>query len=402
MMPSLRAFALLLGAALAAGPAAPAGRQGADETPQQRAESEFARGVILHQAGDVLGAIQAYERALDLDPGRLDARSNLGAALAHLSRFDEAVEQYQKALEIDPGQNAVRLNLGLAQYKSSHVDEAAKTFQEALRREPSNTKARLLLADCLLQMDRNREVVDVLEPHESEYGEDRLFAYLLGTALVRLNQTQRGQVYIDRLFRDGETPEGLLLLGAQYLRRNDHREALPRLQKAAEQNPELPTVHTLLGIALMDTGDRPGAMAEFRKELQRNPDDFEANLRLGLLLRDEDKVDLADDYISRAARLRPDHPDVLYGQARIRLAREDLQGAREVLEKLVALAPDYEGGHVLLGTVFYRLQMRKEGDRERAIVEKLKAARAASAAPEEAPGNGAPSSGASAASEGPR
>jgi tetratricopeptide (TPR) repeat protein len=195
----------------------------------------------------------------------------------------------------------------------------------------------------------------------------------------------RGQVYIDRLFKDGETAEGQLLLGVQYLRRNDHREALPRLKRAAELNPQLPTVHSIYGIALMNTGDRPAAMAEFRRELQRNPDDFEANLRLGLLLRDENDVDLAADYIEHAARLRPGHPDVLYAQARIRLASSDLDGALKLLEQLVSAAPDFEGGHVLLGTVYYRLQRKADGDRERAIVEKLKAARAAKAQAEPPP-----------------
>jgi tetratricopeptide (TPR) repeat protein len=351
----------------------------------ERAEQEFAKGVVLHQASDYMGAIQAYERSLVLDPKRLDARSNLGAALARLGRYDEAVEHYRKVLEADPGQAGVRFNLGLALYKSFRVEPAAAVFEEVLERDPGHKAARLLLADCSLQLGKDARVVELLTPYEKELGGDRLFPYLLGSALLRQGDTARGQVYIDQLFRDGETAEGLLLLGAQYMRRNDHREALPRLKRAVELNPQLPTVHTLYGIALMDTGDRPGAMAAFRSELQRNPDDFEANLRLGLLLRDEDQIELAADYIARAARLRPKHPDVLYAQARVSLARDDVASARKHLEELVSVAPDYEGGHVLLGTVYYRLQMRAEGDRERAIVERLKAARAAKSAAEPQP-----------------
>ena len=352
----------------------------------ERAEQEFAKGAVLHQAGDLMGAIQSYERALGLDPKRIDARSNLGAALARLGRYDEAVEHYRQVLAVDHGQDGVRLNLGLALYKAFRIEPAAAVFEELLTRDPRQKAARLLLADCSLQLGRDARVVELLAPFEKELGDDRLVPYLLGTALVRQGDTIRGQVYIDRLFRDGETAEGLLLLGAQYMRRHDHREALPRLKRAVELNPQLATVHTLYGIALMDTGDRPGAMAEFRRELQRNPDDFEANLRLGLLLRDENQVDLAADYIARAARLRPSHPDVLYAEARIRLARDDVAGARKLLEQLVTAVPEYEGGHVLLGTVYYRLQMRAEGDRERAIVEKLKAARAAKADAKEAIG----------------
>jgi tetratricopeptide (TPR) repeat protein len=389
---------LLLGAVLAALPAVAAAQQapsaGAEPalTDAQRADEEFARGVVLHKAGDVLGAIQAYERVLSLAPDRIDARSNMAAALVRLGRYDEAVDQYTKALAADPGQNAVRLNLGLALYKASRVDQAQKVFQDVLDRDSGQKTALLLLADCSLQLGQEARVVKLLTPRESEFTEDRLFAYLLGTALVRQGDVLRGQTYIDRLFKDGESAEGLLLLGAQYLRRGDAREAVPRLKRAVELNPQLPTVHSLYGVALMNTGDRPAAMAEFRRELQSNPNDFEANLRLGLLLRDENKVDLAADYVDRAARLRPKHPDVLYGLARIRLAQDDLPGARKTLEELTEAAPEFEGGHVLLATVYYRLQMKAEGDRERAVVEKLKAEREAreGAAQAAAPAGGTP------------
>ena len=49
-------------------------------------------------------------------------------------------------------------------------------------------------------------------------------------------------------------------------------------------------------------------MAAFQRELRTNPNDFQANLRLGLLLRDENRLDEASDYLTRAARLRPKRP----------------------------------------------------------------------------------------------
>ncbi len=220
-------------------------------------------------------------------------------------------------------------------------------------------------------------MVALLQPREAELLDDHLFAYLLGTALIQTNDLERGQAVIDRLFRDGESAEGHLLIGIQHMRHVDSREAVTHLQKAAELNPELPTVHSVLGVALMNNGDRPGAMAAFRRELKTNPNDFQANLRLGLLLRDEDRLDEARDYLQRAARLRPKDPDVLYGFARIQLGKDELAAAQKTLEELTASAPEFEGGHVLLATVYYRSGRREDGDRERAIVEKLKAAREA-------------------------
>jgi tetratricopeptide (TPR) repeat protein len=343
--------------------------------PETRADEAFAKGVLLHQDGDVIGAIDAYEQALKLQPWRLDARSNLGAALVKLGRFDEAVAEYRKALETDPGQEAIRFNLALALYKSGQLDEAAAEFQQVLDRDPGQQSALLLLADCQLQLGNDARVVELLSPREGDLGSDRLFSYLLGTALIRQNDTRRGQAVIDRLFSGGETAEGHLLLGIQQMRKDDSRAAVPELQRAAELNPELPGVHSLLGIALMNTGERPAALAEFKRELRTNPNDFQANLRLGLLLRDENRLDEAFDYLTRAGRLRPNDPDVLYGVARIQLGREELEAAQKTLEQLTTGAPGFEGGHVLLATVYYRRGRKEDGDRQRAVVERLQAER---------------------------
>jgi Flp pilus assembly protein TadD len=353
-----------------------------------RSDELFAKGVAFHQAGDLLGAIDAYEGALRITPWRLDARSNLAVALVKLGRHDEAIEQYRKALETDPGQVAIRFNLGLALYKSARIEEAAAEFEGVLERDPAQQPARLLLADCRLQMGQNRQVIELLVPYEAELGEERLFAYLLGTALIREDEFQRGQAMIDVLFRGGETAEGHLLLGAQHLRRENYHGALPELERAVELNPDLHGAHSMLGIALMNTGDRPGAEAAFRTELRANPNDFEANMRLGLLLRDEDRLDEAMDYLRRADHLRPGHPDVLYGLARLHIAHDELDTAEKLLTELTEASPDFEGGHVLLANVYYRQNKRELGDRERAIVEELKAKRKASEPP--LPGASAP------------
>ncbi len=71
------ALAAIPATALAQPPAPPA--VPASPAPPT-AEESFARGVQLHQAGDILGAIEAYQDALQQEPQRIDARSNLGAA----------------------------------------------------------------------------------------------------------------------------------------------------------------------------------------------------------------------------------------------------------------------------------------------------------------------------------
>jgi len=68
---------VLVGLAHVAAPAA-AGAQ-VSTAPQKdavtRSDEAFAKGVALHQAGDIIGAIDAYDQALKLTPWRLEVWS---------------------------------------------------------------------------------------------------------------------------------------------------------------------------------------------------------------------------------------------------------------------------------------------------------------------------------------
>jgi tetratricopeptide (TPR) repeat protein len=355
----LLSLLLTLPAALAAQPAPPS------------AEESIARGVQLHQSGDILGAIEAYQDVLRKEPQRVDARSNLGAAYVRLGRYEDAVREYRRALEVQPEQAAVRFNLALALYKTGLIPEAARELEAALARDPGNKAALLLLADCRLQMGDEARVVALLEPHEADLGQDRLYCYLMGTALLRRNDLPRGQLFIDRLFREGDTATVRLLMAVAHLRRDDARSALVDLQRAVELDPTLPTVHGLHGRALMEVGQRAEAVEAFRREFANNPNDFDSNLYLGLLLKDDGELAEAADHLRRANRLRPEDPRVLYGLGGLHLAAGRVEEAVKALEAVVTSVPDYAKAHVLLATAYYRLKKTELGDREKATVARL-------------------------------
>jgi tetratricopeptide (TPR) repeat protein len=338
------------------------------------ADALLARAVALHQSGDTVGAIENYEAALEKDPTRVEARSNLGAAYAQLGRYTEAVENYRKVLELRPDLHQVRFNLALAFYKSSRMAEAAGELERVVAQDAANLRAVLLLADCRAQLGQDAGVVDLLGPRESDFKDDRLYAYLLGNALIRRNEILRGQVLIDRLFKDGETAEARLLMGVAHLSRSDFRAAVPELERAVALNAALPGAHSLLGRALMGAGRRDDSVKAFAAELALCPNDFEANLYLGIMLKDDGKLDEAHEHLKRAQRLRPRDVGVEYALGALHLAAGRAEEAREALEIVAAEAPDYRQGHVLLATAYYRLKDKEKGDREQRLAETLRAA----------------------------
>ncbi len=337
------------------------------------AEDVLRHAIELHQKGDIAAAIPAYRAYLTRVPGNVMARSNLGAALAHAGLYEEAIIEYNKALEAQPGNAPVRLNLALAYYKAARISQAARELERVTAGQPGNHQAILLLADCDLRLGENKKVIELLSPLERESPDDRAIIYMLGTALIRDNQPDRGQVLVDRILRDGDSAEARLLMGATKFSGQDFAGALSDFKRAVELNPSLPDLYAYYGMALAATGDTPGAEGAFRKELETNPNDYTSNIQLGILLTQEEKHAEARERFQHALAVRPGDAAARYQMAALDLQDGNTEAARTALEKLTREIPQFVEAHVSLATVYYREKRKQDGDRERAIVLRLNA-----------------------------
>jgi tetratricopeptide (TPR) repeat protein len=353
------------------------GGRAAAQPQAGEADSSFDRAVGLHKAGDVAGAIREYRAILARSPGRVDVRSNLGAAYAQLGRYSEAVGEYQQALAADRGNTAVRFNLALAFYKGALFSEAAGELAQVAAAEPQNANAVLLLADCRLRLGEHKKVIELLAPLDAARADDRVLAYLLGTAFIQDKQFEKGQALIDRILRGGDSAEARAMLGAAHLMARDYQSALKEFERGLELNPRTPTLNALHGQALMYTGETERAAQAFRRELEINANDFEANIYLGILLKKEAKNDEALAYLQRAAQVRPLDLNARYHVAGIHLTSGKAAEAQRLLEAVVKDAPDFLEARVLLAQAYYRLRRKADGDREQEIIRKLNAERQA-------------------------
>jgi tetratricopeptide (TPR) repeat protein len=337
----------------------------------------FAEATRLHESGEIEAAIKAYQAILASRPERADVRSNLGAAFARLGRYQEAVEQYQRALFVDRRNHTIRFNLALAHYKAAQYDEAATELASLAAEQPENLNAILLLADCRLRLGENKKVIELLSPLESKHGDHRVFAYLLGSALVSDKQLEKGQALIDRVFRAEDSAEAHALLGAAHLMTEDSQSALKEFERAIQLNPKLPTLRAWYGRTWLRLGEIENARKAFEGELEINPADFESNLYLGVLLRKDGKLDEALAHLRRASQARPKDAGVRYLIGSVFMATGKIAEAQQLLEAVVKEVPDFVEAHVLLARAYYRLNRKEDGDRHQAIIQKLNAERQA-------------------------
>jgi tetratricopeptide (TPR) repeat protein len=373
-MRKLRAFIPVLACLFLA---AVAGKEAIAQKPVDDVEGAFAEAMRLHQSGDIEGAIRGYLAILARRPELGDVRSNLGAAYARLGRYEDAIAQYKQALARDQRNQTIRYNLALAYYKAALFAEAAGEMTPLIPLIPEDQAERLsailIIADCQVRLGEYKKVIKLLSPLEAAYGDNRAFAYLFGNALISDNQIAKGQALIDRVFRGEDSAEARLLIGSILLVADDKHAAVKEFERAIELNPKLPSLQAWYGRALMRLGDSESAIVAFKRELADNPNDFEANLYMGILLKRDKSLDEAFDRLSRAAQLRPRDSYARFHLASLHAARGKPGEALPLLEAVTKEFPDFTEARVLLASVYYRLNRKAEGDRERAIVQKLNA-----------------------------
>jgi protein O-mannosyl-transferase len=128
---------------------------------------------IADSPGRLPEAIAHYRAALAVQPESVEARSDLGSALAKNGQFQQGIAEYRTALEIAPDCAICRKNLTVAEaqwaqelfengvklQKSGQAQQAIQQFQAALRLAPENAEAHNNLGVALASAGRTADAV---------------------------------------------------------------------------------------------------------------------------------------------------------------------------------------------------------------------------------------------------
>jgi tetratricopeptide (TPR) repeat protein len=237
---------------------------------------------------------------------------------------------------------------------------------------PDHAQARQLLGVSLVELGRDDEAVNYLEPALQSARAEATALYSLGLAYLRLRRGDVGGVAKRLAAREDGAALSLLLQGQAHLEEFAFEKAATELEAAAKLSADLPRINFLLGLAYFKLGRLPEARERLELELSQAPDDFLTLFYLASLLEKQNDLDSAGRRIEAALAQQPRSVEALTLAGSVFFKQGRTAESVRALERATREQPDNSEARYLLARGYQKLGRKQEAAREFKEVERLK------------------------------
>ena len=329
----------------------------------QDAEAHSYRGVALAQLGRMHEALAAFDEALKINPQFAEAHYNRGVALTELGRTDEALAAFDRALAINPQDAKAHHNRGAVLAKLGRTDEALVAFDRALAINPQDAEAHQNRGAVLTQLRRMNEALVAFDEALKINPQFAEAHYNRGLALAQLGRTDEARAAFDCALAAFDRALAINLQDAKahhsrglaLTQLGRMHEALAAFDEALKINPQFAEAHNYRGLALAKLRRMDEALAAFDRALAINPQDAEAHHGRGVALAQLGRTDEALAAFDHALAINPQDAEAHHGRglALARLGRTD--EALAAFDRALAINPQDARTHYNRGVALTEL-----------------------------------------------
>ncbi|HEU4391107.1 MAG TPA: tetratricopeptide repeat protein, partial [Blastocatellia bacterium] len=164
---------------------------------EQLAEGHISLGNVKEfYDWDWAGAEAEFRRALELDPGSVDAHTFYAVLLMHLERSDEAIRQCQVAEQLDPLSAATQSVLGRVLYRARRYEEALPHLQRAVEIEPRRRDSNFRLGDVYTELGRYDEAIRAFQNSRELVGDNESFRVGVARVYAKMGRAREARQMI--------------------------------------------------------------------------------------------------------------------------------------------------------------------------------------------------------------
>ncbi|HLN98593.1 MAG TPA: tetratricopeptide repeat protein, partial [Pyrinomonadaceae bacterium] len=150
-------------------------------------------------------AIAEKKRVLEHDPLAVITNAELGLYLLRAGRTDEAIAQLQKTLELDPNYAATHMRLGLAYAEKQQYSQAVSEMQKAISLD--KTAVRLAdLGEAYARWGKKQEALGTIRQLQQMSKQSYVPPSMVALIYARLGENKRAMDWLERA-KSGDSPK---------------------------------------------------------------------------------------------------------------------------------------------------------------------------------------------------
>lgn len=234
-----------------------------------RAHEGLAEALIMQ--GRLSEALEALERAAELEPGNASVRMKKAKVLTGMGRDDDASREFEESFKLTPHREDLVRGLNLQ--RMGNIREAENVYRDVLQKDPSNVDALRLLAGVAMRAKQWGDAEMLLE-RALELAPDYFQGWMdIGMARQEQDKTEGAiEAYRQVMRLEPHKPHGYTSAGTLYAMIGEHDKAMELLQQAVEIDSGNFGALSGIGHVQKTIGNQAAAIDSYRRCVERNPD----------------------------------------------------------------------------------------------------------------------------------
>lgn len=322
-----------------------------DKYPKSYEVGLLAGDVTIALRQDFGAALEAYKRALAIDPESVDARAGVIDALLLLNRKDEALNEIDELWRFHPGQGDALYFKIQGLYMRGKYDQAAEEAQRLMLATRDNTRVMRLAA--LIELKRNANskagvlLGKALRANPADVSTRNLLAY---TYLRAGAPAKALEVLANAIVGDQAGAAALAQAGQAYLQLGDNAKAEDALRRAAKLKASSVEIKATLALAQIAQGRNETGLASLQ-ELATSDAGAQADMMLIAELSKAGRLEEALGAIDRLEKKQTTSPVPPFLRGKTLAALDRIDDARKSFQAAVAKDAGYLAARVALADI---------------------------------------------------
>lgn len=264
--------------------------------------------------GDLKGAKQALDSAIDLNPKDSDLYAQRAAVSERMQDYKSAMQDYDAAIAANPNN--------------------AKAFYERSRVKSLLGNNKGAIADA-------QKASDIYGEQGNKQGQEQ--AQNMANTLSGKNV---------RSTKNDSIAQALLHEGTNAYNNGNYQDALTKFNEVIARQPNVPELYYNRAITNAALGKTDAALKDYRSAIAKNPNMPDSYIGAAGILMQNNKNDEANDYLQKAIALNPNNSKAYTMNGMLAANKQDADNALDNFNKAINLDDDDAAAHLYRGIVY--------------------------------------------------